>query len=93
MVSQAQKQVSGQLVSGGKEAKVPTVPEPRAGEHHPGSRAVGMCPARGPARVVSAKTDSAPWALPTLVALLVTGPGLPAPSSCSRCRQRWRTCS
>lgn len=46
-----------------------------------GLRAGGCCP------------QEASKCLRILVALLVTGPGLPAPSSCSRCRQRRRTCS
>lgn len=37
--------------------------------------------------------SSAPRLLPTLVALLVTGPGLPALSCCSRGRVRSRMCS
>lgn len=40
---------------------------------------------------VSCTPSSGPWRLPTLVALLVTGPGLPALSSCSRGRVRSRT--
>lgn len=40
---------------------------------------------------VSCTPSFGPWRLLTLVALLVTGPGLPALSSCSRGRVRSRT--
>lgn len=47
----------------------------------------GRCGTAG----VSCTLSSGPWRLPTFVALLVTGPGLPSLSSCSRGRVRSRT--